>query len=184
LAVHHCPHPGQAPTGCRCIIEKTKLPATIYQLRIREPDDEDMDNQRWSHRTKAIDDLEVGTAVAIQNQTGSNLTKWYKTGIVIENKPNSKVMIRVDGSRRITMRNRRFVRPMEPLLRNATRSEPARRRTTQRPQIRQELPKENPPSRPSVRTEHVDEVPHEERENLMYVSRKFVTPMRSTTMLM
>jgi hypothetical protein len=27
----------------------------------------DMDNQRWSHRTKALDDLEVGSAVAIQN---------------------------------------------------------------------------------------------------------------------
>ena len=82
----------------------------------------DMDNQRWTHRTKASDDLEVRTAVAIQNQTGSNPTKWDKTGIVIENKPNSKVMIRVDGSRRVTMRNRRFVRPMEPLLRNDTRS--------------------------------------------------------------
>ena len=122
-----------------------------------------MDNQRWSHRTKALDDLEVGTAVAIQNQTGSNPTKWDKTGIVIENKPNSKVMIRVDGSRRVTMRNRKFVRLMEPMLRNATRSEPARRRTAQRPQIRQELPKENPPSRPPVQTEQVDEHPPEER---------------------
>ena len=55
--------------------------------------------------------------------------KWEKTGIVIENKPNSKVMIRVNGSRRVTMRNRRFVRPMEPMLRNDTRPEPARRRT-------------------------------------------------------
>jgi hypothetical protein len=122
-----------------------------------------MDNQRWSHRTKTLDDLKIGTAVAIQNQTGTNPTKWDKTGIVIENKPNSKVMIRVDGSRRVTMRNRKFVRPMEPMLRNATRSEPARRRTAQSPQIRQELPKENPSSRPPVLTEHVDEVTHEER---------------------
>jgi hypothetical protein len=84
------------------------------------------------------------------------------TGSVIENKPNSKVMIRVDGSRRVTMRNRKFVRPMEPMLRNSTKSEPARRRTTQRPPIRQELPKENPPCRPPVQTEHVDEAPTEE----------------------
>jgi hypothetical protein len=40
----------------------------------------EMDNQRWSHRTKTLDDLEVGTAVAIQNQTGNNPTKWDKTG--------------------------------------------------------------------------------------------------------
>jgi hypothetical protein len=83
----------------------------------------DMDNQRWSYRTKALDDLEVGTAVAIQNQTGSNPTKWDNTGIVIENKPNSKVMIRVDGSRRVTMRNRRFVRPMEEQYKTRTSKE-------------------------------------------------------------
>jgi hypothetical protein len=38
----------------------------------REANKREMDNQRWSHRTKALDDLEVGTAVAIQNQTVSN----------------------------------------------------------------------------------------------------------------
>jgi hypothetical protein len=92
-----------------------------------------MDNQRWSHRTKDLDNLEVGTAVAIQNQTGPNLTKWDKTGIVLENKPNSKVMIKVDRSRHVTMRNRRFVRPMETTLRTTTRPAPARRRPATQP---------------------------------------------------
>jgi hypothetical protein len=49
----------------------------------------EMNNQRWSHRTKDLEDLKVGTEVAIQNQTGPNPTKWDKTGIVLENKPNS-----------------------------------------------------------------------------------------------
>jgi hypothetical protein len=108
-----------------------------------------MDNMRWSHRTKAFDDLEVGTAAAIQNQTGkNNSTDWDKTGIVLETKPNSKVMIKVDRSSRVAMRNRRFVRPMEPMLRNDTRPVlPARRRTAQQPPTRQELPRKNPPSR-------------------------------------
>jgi hypothetical protein len=145
----------------------------------------DMDNQRWSHRTKTLDDLEDGTVVAIQNQTGSNLTKWDKTGIVIENKPNSKVMIRVDGSRRVTMRNRRFVRPMEPMLRNSRRPEPARRRTALPPPIRQELQRKNPPSRPPVQVEHVDEAPAEVRGGVPDVpSRKSKTLRMSTTMLM
>jgi hypothetical protein len=78
-----------------------------------------MDHQRWSHRTKDLDDLEVGTPVAIQNQTGPNPTKWDKTGVVLENKPNSKVMIKVDGSRRVTLRNWRFMRPMETTLRTS-----------------------------------------------------------------
>jgi hypothetical protein len=106
----------------------------------------EMDNQRWSHRTKAFDDLEVRTAVAIQNQRGNNPTKWDKTGIVIENNPNRKVMIRVDGSRRVTMRNRRFVIPMVPMLRNDTQPEHAKRRTAQQPPIRQELQMKNLPS--------------------------------------
>jgi hypothetical protein len=96
----------------------------------------EMDNQRWSHRTKDLDDLEVGTAVAIQNQTGPNPTKWDKTGVVLENKPNSKVMIKVDGSRRVTLRNRRFVRPMETTLRTTTRQVPARRRPATPPTTR------------------------------------------------
>jgi hypothetical protein len=89
----------------------------------------EMDHQRWSYRTKDLQELEVGTAVAIQNQTGQNLTKWDKTGIIIENKPNTKVMIKVDGSRHVTMRNRRHVRPMEPSLRTPTNPAPARKKT-------------------------------------------------------
>jgi hypothetical protein len=76
------------------------------------------DDQKWRERTRDLDDLEVGTPVAIQNQTGNNPTKWDKTGIILENKPNSQVLIRVDGSRRVTMRNRRFVRLLDPALRN------------------------------------------------------------------
>jgi hypothetical protein len=63
------------------------------------------------------------------------------------------------------MRNRKFVRPMEPMLRNAARSEPARRRRAiQSPQTTDELLKETPSSRPAVQTKHVDEVHHEERD--------------------
>jgi hypothetical protein len=90
-----------------------------------------MDNQRWSHRTKDLDDL--------------------------ENKPNSKVMIKVDGSRRVTMRNRRFVRPMETALRPA----PARRRSATPPTTRQELPRKTQLSSPPV-DGNVDETPAEE----------------------
>ena len=69
-------------------------------------------------KTKDLDDLEIGTPVAIQNQTGNNPNKWDETGIVLENKPSSQVLFRVDRSRRVTMRNRRFVRRLEPTLRS------------------------------------------------------------------
>ena len=50
------------------------IPSLTYKY---EPDKDkrEMDHQRWSHRTKDLDELEVGTAVAIQNQTGPNPTK-------------------------------------------------------------------------------------------------------------
>ena len=77
----------------------------------------EMDDKRWSHKTRDLDDLPVGTPVSIQNQTGNHPNKWDKTGIILENQPHSKVVIRVDGSRRITTRNRRFVRQLNPALR-------------------------------------------------------------------
>ena len=74
-------------------------------------------DKRWSQKTRDLDDLPVGTPVSIQNQTGNHPNKWDKTGIILENQPHSKVVIRVDGSRRITTRNRRFVRQLNPALR-------------------------------------------------------------------
>ena len=67
---------------------------------------------KWQEKSKDYERLVLGTAVVIQNQTGKNSTKWDKTGFVIGNKPHSQVVIRVDGSRCITVRNRRFVKPI------------------------------------------------------------------------
>ena len=78
------------------------------------------DHKRWSQKTKNLGMLEVGTPVMIQNQTGNNPTKWDKTGVVLENKPHSQVLVRVDGSRRVTLRNRRFIRELDPSLLSMT----------------------------------------------------------------
>ena len=89
----------------------------------------DSDNKRWSQKTRDLDTLEIGTPVAIQNQTGSNPTKWDKTGVILENKPHSQVLIRVDGSRRVTMRNRRFIRELNPDLRRIPVSAPVMKKS-------------------------------------------------------
>merc|ERR1711888_503151 len=70
----------------------------------------DQDGQKWAARTKDLQEMEVGPPVSIQNQTGSHPTKWDKTGVVLENRPYQQVLVKVDGSRRATLRNRRFVR--------------------------------------------------------------------------
>ena len=57
------------------------------------------------------------------------------------------------------MRNRRFVRPMEPMLRNDTRPIPARKRTAQQLPIRLELPRKTPLISSPAQAEHVEEAP-------------------------
>ena len=90
------------------------------------------DDKRWSQRTRDLEDLPVGTLVSLQNQTGNHPNKWEKTGIVLENKPHSQVVIRVDGSRRVTTRNRRFVRPLHPALRREVTPKPVMRKEKRR----------------------------------------------------
>ena len=46
----------------------------------------------------------------IQNQTGNAPNKWERTGTVVEVLPHDKYIVKVDGSGRLTTRNRRFIR--------------------------------------------------------------------------
>ena len=71
-----------------------------------------VDSEKLSHNTKRQQELLVGTAVAIQNQAGKLPTKWDKTGVIVENRENEQLVIKVDGSRRLMLRNRRFVKPL------------------------------------------------------------------------
>ena len=51
----------------------------------------------------------------LQNQTGPRPKKWEKTGVVVEVRQHNQYLIRVDGSGRLTLRNRQFLRTYEPL---------------------------------------------------------------------
>ena len=54
--------------------------------------------------------LFVGDKVLIQNQAGRFATKWEKTGRIVETHANDQYTIKVDGSGRLTLRNRQFLR--------------------------------------------------------------------------
>ena len=71
--------------------------------------------------THELGPLHVGDTVRLQNQTGNHPNKWDKTGIIMQVGDHDKYLIRVDGSRRLTLRNRSFLRKMCPS--NATLSE-------------------------------------------------------------
>ena len=66
--------------------------------------------ERLTAHTKRLPPLRVGDHVRIQNQFGSESLKWDKTGVVVEVKQHDQYVIRVDGSGRVTLRNRKFLR--------------------------------------------------------------------------
>ena len=70
----------------------------------------DRDGARLEKYTKKQKVIPIGDTVAVQNQTGRFPNKWDKTGTVVENQKYDKVLVKLDGSGRLTTRNRRFVK--------------------------------------------------------------------------
>ena len=53
--------------------------------------------------------LALGERVFIQNQQGTSPNKWDRSGIVVESSGHDQYRVKVDGSGRLTSRNRRFL---------------------------------------------------------------------------
>ena len=68
------------------------------------------DGARLERHTKQLKPVPIGGLVAVQNQSGQFPKKWGKSGVVVDNLTHDKVVVRLDGSRRLTTRNRRFVK--------------------------------------------------------------------------
>ena len=52
----------------------------------------------------------------VQNQRGKDPLRWDKSGVVVENLGNHQYTIKMDGSGRVTLRNRKFLRIIRPLV--------------------------------------------------------------------
>ena len=72
--------------------------------------------ERWSRHTRDLKPLQIGQKVLVQNQHGAGkiAKKWDRTGQVIEDLGYNKYRIRVDGSGRVSDRNRQFLRQITP----------------------------------------------------------------------
>ena len=68
-----------------------------------------------SEHVKKLSPLLVGDTVTVQNQVGNHPKKWDKTGQIVEKKPFDQYLIKLDGSGRCTLRNRRFIRKILPM---------------------------------------------------------------------
>ena len=67
-------------------------------------------SESLNEHAKNLPPLVAGDRCFIQNQNGNAPKKWDRTGTVVEVLPHSQLVVKVDGSGRLTKRNRRFVR--------------------------------------------------------------------------
>lgn len=84
-------------------------------LRVEAIQNRHMQASNWTEYAKRLPLLVIGDNVRIQNQTGPYPTQWDKTGIVVEVRQFDQYVICIDGSRRITIRNHKFLRRYLPV---------------------------------------------------------------------
>ena len=68
------------------------------------------DGDRWLEHTKPLTPLKIGDPVRVQNQTGNFPNKWDKTGVVVEVRQFHQYVVKMTGTGRVTLRNRKFLR--------------------------------------------------------------------------
>ena len=66
--------------------------------------------ENLNEHTRAFPPLRCGDQVMIQNQSGRFPKRWDKSGMVVEIKGHDQYVVKVAGSGRLTLRNRRFLR--------------------------------------------------------------------------
>ena len=66
--------------------------------------------EQLNAKARSLPPLCPGERVFVQNQTGSHPTKWDRSGTVVDVQGHDQYLIKVDGSGRLTVRNRRFLR--------------------------------------------------------------------------
>ena len=70
--------------------------------------------ERLDQNTRALPRLAVGDSVLVQNQVGNHPSKWDITGVVVEAREHDQYVVKVDGSGRMTTRNRKFLKKITP----------------------------------------------------------------------
>ena len=67
-------------------------------------------SERLNKHSRQLPTLNVGDRCYIQNQTGNYPKKWDRSGTVVEQFDHDSYAVKIDGTGRITRRNRRFLR--------------------------------------------------------------------------
>jgi hypothetical protein len=103
------------PNKFRCIRKEWKEMHAAKEIASSNKDSKTNDN------TKPLIPLKKGDSVSVQNQHGNKPGKWSNTGIIMEVHPNRQYGVMMDGSRQITLRNRKYLKPINPTMRKSPR---------------------------------------------------------------
>ena len=71
-------------------------------------------SEALNEHARTLRPLKPGDKCFVQNQTGNAAKKWDRTGTVTETLGHDQYVIKIDGSGRVTKRNRRFLRAFTP----------------------------------------------------------------------
>ena len=72
--------------------------------------------ERLTEHTVRLQPLKVGDQVFIQNQKGNHPLRWDRSGLVIEVKQFDQYDVKVEGSGRVTLRNRKCLRKFDKIV--------------------------------------------------------------------
>ena len=70
--------------------------------------------EKLNEHCRGLPPLQPGDKCFVQSQTGNSKKKWHHTGVVVEAQPYDKYVVKIDGTGRITTRNRQFLRAYQP----------------------------------------------------------------------
>lgn len=104
--------------------------------------------------------LTIGERVFIQNQQGTHPTKWDRSGTIVESPGYDQYRVKVDGSGRLTLRNRRFLRAYTPATPSIPQQSPALCLPTAIVEHRSHSSRPLPPPRPQDASQPSVTAPH------------------------
>ena len=111
---HPTRDPIPTPLGCYCPHQTWQETMANREKALAKRHSKE--REKWSEHTKALKPLEIADHVYVQNLVGNQPLRWERTGVVVEVKPFNQYVIRLDGSGRVTLRNRRHLRKFTPFV--------------------------------------------------------------------
>ena len=71
-------------------------------------------SEKLNEHSRKLEKINIGDHCFVQNQTGNYPKRWDRTGVIVEVNPHDQYTVKIDGSGRLTVRNRRFLRRFQP----------------------------------------------------------------------